>query len=304
MTPLTLVRPRSEWQTQIKEATATRIVPCGKCILCLKRRQSSWTFRLNQQQKISQSSCFITLTYEDTPLSQSGTPTLSKTDFQRFIKRLRKKHITSQSKTTLKYYACGEYGNQYGRPHYHAIMFNMPQNWIKKSDTILKAWGLGHIFIAPCTNGRINYVTKYILKSGKSPIDYETGEIYQEDRVPEFSLMSKNMGLNYLTPQMVKYHIENQISHVTLSGGTLTSLPRYYRDKIFSEREKYLLNIEAEKIRKFNFEKLFNSSYHNEVSWKKAITKKAEKKIQQERGNLKSNSDINSIQTMCRTQEK
>ena len=65
-------------------------VPCGKCIPCLKRRSSHWSFRINEEQKKAKTSCFLTLTYEKTPLSANGLPTLVKKDYQNFFKRLRK----------------------------------------------------------------------------------------------------------------------------------------------------------------------------------------------------------------------
>lgn len=250
----------------------TNKVPCGKCVLCLKRRQNSWAFRLHQETKVSTSACFITLTYETAPLSQNGYPTLKKKDYQDFMKRLRKTIKNSK----IKYYACGEYGTNTHRPHYHAIMFNLPSRWLKNSELLSNTWGNGHIDISPCNIATIRYVTKYLMKgSFERKHDTQTG--LMDDRNPEFSLMSKKMGLNHLTPRMVKYYTENMISHVTLPGGTLTSLPRYFRDKIFSKTERIELNKLAEDIRNANFEKLFNNDYKHEHEWKKTQIRKQEK---------------------------
>ena len=43
---------------------------------------------------------------------------LKKSDFQKFIKRLRKDY-------DIKYFACGEYGDKTLRPHFHAILFGV-----------------------------------------------------------------------------------------------------------------------------------------------------------------------------------
>ena len=46
---------------------------------------------------------------------------LRKRDFQLFMKRLRKKY----SDDRIRFYACGEYGSETFRPHYHAILFGL-----------------------------------------------------------------------------------------------------------------------------------------------------------------------------------
>ncbi len=262
----------------------TNIVPCGKCIKCLARRQNAWAFRLAQEAKQSTSAAFITFTYETPPLSQNKYATLKKKDYQNFVKRLRKKLSKNQN---IKYYACGEYGTTTKRPHYHAIMFNLPHSWIQDGTKITDTWQHGHVDIAPCNTATIRYVTKYLMKGGlethPDKIDYTTGEIISDDRLKEFSLMSKKMGLNYLTPQMVKYHKERLISFVTLSGGIPTALPRYFRDKIFNKYDRQIMNEASEQARTINFQKLFNNSFKNEISWKKREIQKAEKQTKLER---------------------
>lgn len=244
----------------------TMVVPCGLCILCLKRRQNAWTFRLTQETQISYSACFLTLTYEETPKSFNGNETLCKADYQKFLKRLRKKLPSA----AIKYYACGEYGTQTQRPHYHAIMFNLPQSWVNDGENLASIWKEGHVYVAPCNIATIKYVCKYVMKGRWEPQD----EL--DDRTPEFAIMSKKMGLSHLTPQMVKYYQENQIGHVTLSGGQLTPLPRYFKEKIFTRQERQTMAREANAIREIKWEELFDDAYH-EVIWKKDQIRKEEK---------------------------
>lgn len=250
-----------------------KIVPCGKCVQCLQRRINGWTFRLNQELKRSTSACFLTLTYETEPLSFNQQPTLDKTDFQKFMKRLRKKIKNSN----IKYYACGEYGTQTQRPHYHAIMFNMPQSWINDSVKLHETWSHGHIYIGEAEMASFSYVVGYLNKGRWQP----THEL--DDRNPEFSLMSKNMGSNYQTPQMERWHKSRLASYATMPGGQKVSLPRYYRDKIFTKAERQILNECAILEREAQFEKLFNNDYKHEVQWKKQTIKKDEKKQRQAR---------------------
>lgn len=109
-------------------------VPCGKCPPCFSRRISGWSFRLMQQDKVSYSSHFLTLTYDTKhlPISKNGIPTLTKGqqgDLTLFFKKLRQAHvrlynklrIPLESRRHIKYYACGEYGH---RDHGHIIMYS------------------------------------------------------------------------------------------------------------------------------------------------------------------------------------
>ena len=186
-------------------------VPCGKCINCKKRRSRHWVFRLNEEAKISKSASFLTLTYENAPISKNGFQTLVKKDYQDFMKRLRNLCPTS----TLKYYMCGEYGSKTNRPHYHAILFNLPHSVIKNPLLVEQQWKHGHIMLAENNQKTMNYVAGYVTKNTWKPIGNN------DDRVPEFSLMSKKMGLSYLTPQMIKYFRDRKIFVIVRENGDL-----------------------------------------------------------------------------------
>ncbi len=254
----------------------TDIVPCGKCVLCIKKRINSWTFRLQEEEKISTSSAFITFTYENTPLSFNGHATLKKTDFQKFLKRLRKQ----LKKSNIKYYACGEYGTSSLRPHYHAIIFNLPQQMLSTLEPLTRLWSHGNIFIAPNTIATTKYTIGYLNKGKFEPLTD------CDDRLPEFSLMSKKMGLSYLTPQMLKHHKEKLISFITKPGGQFQPLPRYFKDKIFSPGEKHILAKEATIIREINFQKMFDDSHIKHDTWKKDQLRKQQKQLILERQKL------------------
>ena len=208
-----------------KAGTEKVPVPCGKCPACKKRRVDNWCFRLMQEEKVSTSAHFVTLTYDTdhVPISDNGFMTLQKRDFQLFMKRLRK-----LSSNVLRYYVAGEYGTQNKRPHYHAILFNL-----EDTDFLRQAWGLGDIHIGNVSGDSVAYTMKYIDKGVFKPAHQ------RDDRQCEFSLMSKGLGISYLSDSIVKYH-KADISRlfVTRFGGHKSSLPRYYRKKIFSELEQ------------------------------------------------------------------
>lgn len=206
-------------------------LPCGRCPPCKKRRVDGWVFRLLQEDKISTSARFITLTYapEHLPISQNGHMTLDKTAFPLYMKRLRK--LCPDCK--LKYYACGEYGSEYSRPHYHAIVFNVPDD-----EMFFKAWSidgkaLGIVDVGQVSSDSIAYVAGYINK--------QQGSIPRrdDDRVSEFCLMSKGLGSSYITDEVIRYHKSDlSRNHLTKDGGDIIAMPRYYRDRIFDPDEQ------------------------------------------------------------------
>lgn len=252
-------------------------VPCGKCPECLRRRQSSWVFRLKEELKVSTSAVFLTLTYMDDwiPTSFNGNQTLDKTDWQKFMKRLRKK--LGKNGPKLKYYTCGEYGSRTQRPHLHAILFNLPQEYLSSPIPLTAIWNMGIVSVDECNMATITYVTKYMMKGRFEPQD----EL--DDREPEFALMSKKLGLSHLTPAMIKYYRENFQTYVNMPGGVKQSMPRYFRERIFNKDERILLNLAGEEAREKIFEEEFNNSFKDEHTWKIDQYRKAERKIREER---------------------
>lgn len=201
-------------------------VPCGRCPPCKLRRVNSWVFRLLEEEKVSTSAHFVTLTYDTrtVPISENGFMTLSKRDYQLYFKRLRK---LCPGNLPLKYYAVGEYGTNNRRPHYHAIIFNCPD--VQLFDD---AWQLGAIHVGKVSTDSIAYTMKYIDKQSAKK------QHARDDREPEFPLMSKGLGKNYLSPEIVNYH-KADISrlYATKEGGHRIALPRYYRQKIYSDQD-------------------------------------------------------------------
>lgn len=225
-------------------------VPCGKCPNCVARRVSGWSFRLMQEDKNSISSHFITLTYDsqNAPISKKGFLSLSKVHVQLFFKRLRKRTFDKWCKANhgltgtlqhkyrgfsaatkpVKYFAVGEYGSRTMRPHYHIILFNA------QIELIQDAWGMGQVHYGTVSGASVGYTLKYVSKPSKVPLHKN------DDRVPEFQLMSKGLGKNYITDQMIKWHKNDLDNRVYCNGeaGKKLSMPRYYKDKIYNERER------------------------------------------------------------------
>jgi hypothetical protein len=212
--------------------------PCGKCPECTKRRISEWSFRLMQEEKHSDSAHFITLTYntKHVPITKAGFLTLNKRDLQTFFKRLR----FNTGAKNIKYYAVGEYGTDKFRPHYHALVFNLPH-----TDDVLKAWitdkrktkiiePLGECHFGTITGASVGYTLKYISKRRIIPVHRN------DDRLPEFALQSKGLGSSYLTEAAHAWHHAdlNNRMHIQIEGGKKISMPRYFKNKIYTDHDR------------------------------------------------------------------
>lgn len=248
-----------------KTKSETVPVPCGKCPECRNRRASGWSFRLMYEEKRSKSAQFITLTYDTkyVPISRNGFMDLSKRDVQLFFKRLRKYHIPWDDKFPIKYYCAGEYGGKTWRPHYHIIIFNA------RIELIQKAWEKGGVHYGEVSGASIGYTLKYITKKSRIP------QHMNDDRVREFSLMSKGLGKNYVgewikdckevmdkNGRIRKVYFDVNISdskikewhnkgfdrmYCNLEDGKKIAMPRYYKDLVFNEHKRKACGYFAQK---------------------------------------------------------
>jgi hypothetical protein len=209
--------------------TRYQVVPCGKCELCLSNKRQQWWFRLWNELRGSSSAHFITLTYNDKHLPKDGRVNKKHTDD--FLKRFRK----GIEPNKIRYFLVSEYGEDFGRPHYHMLLFNFPDN-INLREYLKKTWQLSDPgqFDYPDAVGdvnaaSINYVCKYCLSTLNSD-DPDEKTFMSASRRP-------GIGLNYLTPAMVEY-LKNHSDGRAFTNGRFYALPRYYRDKVFDENEK------------------------------------------------------------------
>lgn len=226
ITPFTVRNPRYERMPWLQSHIE---VPCGKCPACRRRRSAAWSFRLLQTERHCTSSYFVTLTYstENVPISDCGLMTLCPSHLTDFFKRLR----YYDRSNSIKYFACGEYGTLNKRPHYHCIIFNCSE------DSLAKSWNQGALHIGSVTGGSVSYTTGYMDK----PFDVDVKN-ENDDRVPEFQRMSKGLGISYMTKDIIAwYKADLSRLYVTLPGGSKWPMPRYFRDKIFTDDERKVI---------------------------------------------------------------
>lgn len=154
-------------------------IPCGSCIGCLSTRAMQWAQRCSHEATYYDHNIFLTLTYDDEqlPINEHLDPRA----LALFIKRLRKTRSTPRSSITTnrqypcRYFACGEYGESNGRPHYHLLLFNceladkyrVGQD-LYSSDTLSTLWPHGLSKYGPATPGAANYIAHYTLNKRRT----------------------------------------------------------------------------------------------------------------------------------------
>lgn len=219
-------------------------VPCGRCMGCRLARSRVWATRIMHEAQLHDKNCFLTLTYNDENLPSDNN--LHPEHLQKFWKRLRK-HVGK-----FRYFACGEYGEKFGRPHYHAILFGLDFDESRvlfnsrngfntyRSQVVedKKLWYHGIVGIGDCTFESAAYTARYIIKKQLGlpdglkdcVIDYKTGELLFE-RTPEFVTMSRRPGIGR---KWYDHYKRDMYPHdfVVIRGGAKVRPARYY-DNIF-----------------------------------------------------------------------
>jgi hypothetical protein len=261
-------------------------VACGQCIGCRLERSRVWAVRCIHEASLYPNNCFVTLTYDDASLPEfyninSG---LVYEHFQLFMKRLRERFVPKcpfpkghESReewlmmNRIRFYMCGEYGDDFSRPHFHALLFNfdfsdkyywtnrngnryyrssvldgMPRYSIDRGQVSSEAlWPYGNCEIGDVTFNSAAYVARYIMKkqtgSGSSEhyewVDPSTGEIFL--RRSEFNEMSTSPGIG--KAWVDKFYKDVYPHDYLVVNGVKTRSPRYY-DNIYSRLDPAMLD--------------------------------------------------------------
>lgn len=239
--------------------------PCGKCYCCRKTKQQRASFRIDAHRRFSncRNCFFLTLTYasEFLPFSfdkvdyrtgelleevRSDEAILCPPDIVNFFKRFRR---YSGDKCT--YFYCGEYGDKFDRPHWHAILHtNMSYKEVlyfvrlawsvsipfteKHKGTFItegkyrtKRLSIGRLTVSAVNMRRIRYCAKYVVKDNNS-----------EHVVPKYARWSKGYGIDWLKSSEAKELRKNPSLVTYTSDGNPVALPRYLSHRLY-DKETY-----------------------------------------------------------------
>lgn len=208
---------------------------CGKCYECRKQKSRAWLVRMQEELRHDNNAIFVTLTFEDKwyqtiskKYSIKGDNNIATIAMRLWLERIRKK--TGKS---IKHWCITELGgNATERIHIHGIL------WGENIASITQeTWNYGFIYIGKYVSEKtINYITKYMYKKDEKHPNF-TGKV----------LCSSGIGKKYLNRADSinnKYKGENTKEYYKLKNGAKLNLPIYYRNKIYTEKERELLWIQ------------------------------------------------------------
>lgn len=215
----------SDWPAGDHPLGRVVYLPCGGCLACRRERRMELTLLQCCEASLYEDNWFITLTYDDEKtfqLTEWIPYSLEKKHLSTFTESMRK--WAKYNGSDFRFFACGEYGETYERPHYHlsvfglsplllglddprnektrkeflnakAILKNLPPaqrdsggNEFWQSDIIADRWPYGSHKIYRANRETFQYVAGYVTKklTGAAGRDFRAS-----GRVSEFQAQSR-----------------------------------------------------------------------------------------------------------------
>lgn len=235
-----------------QEEFPTYDIPCGKCDLCRVEQRYTKALRIMlEAESWPGKTYFITLTFDEENL---GHKDLDHKDWSQFVKNFRQEYcqakycdisvprhykrygkIRSTTFKQIKQVMCGEYGDTFGRKHFHGIIFNhtfhdieftgfysKKGNRIHTSKSLASVWKKGNVQVEEITFDLALYVGSYVTDAMDEP---EANDGHQKKQYGRFGI---GIGESWIR----KYWKD------ALSAGAITTIqrnypiPRYFIQKI------------------------------------------------------------------------
>lgn len=245
-------------------------LPCGKCSSCLKDYSRLWQVRIMCESLYHSHSYFLTLTYAKNPPRKP-----LKSHLRDFIKSIRNTFGSG-----IKFFGCGELGDNTHRSHYHLILFGTELtdlqvvskrglNYIYRSPSIERIWNRGFVSIGEVDIESAGYVAQY---SQKKRLDKNLS------KDSSWIIMSRGLGVQYV----MDHHNELLTSDYIYIKGNKFKLPRYFMDKLAKlhpDRVSFYKSKKEKVAKSFRFNEGYRTNENNARILKKDI---AENKLRKE----------------------
>lgn len=195
---------------------------CGRCEQCRKQKANEWTFRLNIELQKGAPAHFMTMTFSEESLSSfhsSDANEVATEAVKLFRKRWYKKFGES-----VRYWLITELGHDNTeRLHLHGIIWTD-----QDKETIEKIWSYGWVDTGEYVNSKsVSYIVKYVTKIDQDHPEF-IGKIF----------CSPGIGKEYCQRSEIKRIHKDKIEYVKTPKGFKVGMPMYFKNKIYSERER------------------------------------------------------------------
>lgn len=230
---------------------------CGQCLPCRINTRRIWTTRLLLEDAASVASSFVTLTYKGEEYDQGS---LVPVHLQGWLKRLR---FHAGSAKPLRFYGVGEYGEKFGRPHYHVALFGLGS---EDKELFERAWTdpatgerIGAVHTGDISPHSAAYIAGYVTKKMTKHDDPRL-----KGRYPEFARMSLRPGIGAsgvpaLAEALACDHgmrqidLAGDVSDVLRVGSRTMPIGRYLRSQL---RDRLGVKEDVEKTSRLRAEKM------------------------------------------------
>lgn len=293
------------------------VVPCGYCTSCRIAKMQEWKLRMLMESEYHNDACFVTLTYNEDSISRlprskleimssNGIYPRFSLDFEHlalFFKRLRK-----DIDQPIKYYACGEYGDKFKRPHFHAIIYGLgvnentrrllKDNWRYCDEDRFNGVRSGLAFADPDS---MLYVSSYVRKKLVGRMAKEN--YYDVGLEPPDSRCSQGIGYQWYEDNRDKVLRDLCITY----QGKKYPIPRYFLQKdpeLMYEVNHKLLEHEKESVLRYRPGDTFDyyKDFRKVVSRYKTLTE-TEYRVSSERFNANIDDRLKLFQRQIRCED-
>lgn len=178
---------------------------------CARNERLLYEYRDSKTDEVVTHSIYdkISLLQDKCELDGGLIPYLSKTDLQKFFKRLKYYATKSNIQDSYSYFACGEYGPQHFRPHYHILLHCSRKDLQSFIDALHSSWKFGRIDYSLDRGKTANYISSYTTSFADIP------RLYSNKEIRPFFVHTIHYGLTDYIPQTLSI-IDNPKAFVTL----------------------------------------------------------------------------------------
>lgn len=191
---------------------------CHRCWQCRRDRVNDWVGRCIAEWKTCGYCAVVTLTYGKSDrydgADHVNAHALFYSDVQKYLKRLR-----NETEGRVRFFCCGEYGEKYGRAHWHLILFfenRLPPNlrvrerYIHEGADGRMLWPHGWSYWDRPSEQAIRYVAKYVLKNERRGYSTLTRFSTQPELGNEYFRQQAELAVEQQLPPSLWYSFPNE----------------------------------------------------------------------------------------------